>query len=130
MLEFITRFLGRWLPGAHGASRGQDGGALHDAGLARARAAADSTVAPAMTPMLDCEAVMRQLWDYLDGELTSDRMSLIAGHLDLCKRCDPHYDFERSFLDAIAGSARAHSDPERLRATLLSALRARGLTEA
>lgn len=130
MLEIITRFLGRWFPGAPRAARGQDDGALQGVSLPRTHEAAVSTVAPAMTPMLDCEAVMRQLWDYLDGELTSDRMSLIAGHLDLCKRCDPHYDFERSFLDAIAGSARAHSDPERLRATLLSALRARGLTEA
>ena len=27
-----------------------------------------------MPPMLDCEAVMRQLWDFLDEELTPARM--------------------------------------------------------
>ncbi len=128
MPEFVRRWMARWFPGAHEPPR-------RDAGAARpapriAHAAAASSAAPGPSPMLDCEAVMRQLWDYLDGELTSDRMSLIAGHLDLCKRCDPHYDFGRSFLDAIAASARAHSEPDRLRATLLAALRARGLSEA
>jgi predicted anti-sigma-YlaC factor YlaD len=37
--------------------------------------------------MLDCESVMRQLWDYLDRQLTPDTLVAIARHLDDCGRC-------------------------------------------
>ena len=80
--------------------------------------------------MPDCETVMRQLWDYLDGELTPDRMAAMRAHVELCKRCHPQYEFERSFLDAVASSARAHSNPDRLREKLTEALEARGLGKA
>jgi hypothetical protein len=52
--------------------------------------------------MLDCEAVMKQLWDYLDQELTPDRMQLIEAHVHLCERCSPQVAFERSFLRALS----------------------------
>jgi anti-sigma factor (TIGR02949 family) len=77
-------------------------------------------------PMLDCQSVMRQLWDYLDGELTSERMEAIRAHIAMCARCYPQYEFERTFLTAVAASRKEHSDPERLRTTLLDALRAEG----
>jgi mycothiol system anti-sigma-R factor len=82
----------------------------------------------AMPPMLDCDSVMRQLWDYLDGELTVDRKAAIRTHLELCRRCHPQYEFEQSFLDAIAASGPAHSNPDRLRARLLAALEDEGLS--
>lgn len=84
----------------------------------------------AMAPMLDCESVMRQLWDYLDGELTADRKTVIRSHLELCRRCHPQYRFEQSFLDAVAASAPAHSDPDRLRSKLLVALKDEGFDGA
>lgn len=80
-------------------------------------------------PMLDCESVMRQLWDYLDAELTPERMAAIRTHLEVCKRCFPQYVFERSFLDAVANSSRPHSNLERLRGNLMEALEAKGLRE-
>lgn len=83
-----------------------------------------------MSPMLDCESVMRQLWDYLDGELTVDRKSVIRSHLDLCKRCHPQYEFEHAFLDAIAASTPSHPDPDRLRRALLAALEHEGFSAA
>lgn len=62
-----------------------------------------------MPPMLDCNAVMRQLWDFLDEELTPDRMDAIREHLALCRPCQSHMDFERAFLDALAEEiGRAH----------------------
>ncbi len=81
-------------------------------------------------PMLDCESVMRQLWDYVDAELTPERMEEIRMHVEMCQRCYPQYEFERSFLDAISARRRTHSDPERLRASLLAALQSKGLSEA
>lgn len=83
--------------------------------------------AAGMPAMLDCDSVMRQLWDYLDGELTADRKSAIRSHLELCKRCHPQFEFERTFLDAVAASAPQHSNPEQLRLKLLMALEDEGL---
>lgn len=80
-----------------------------------------------MTPdMLDCDAVMRQLWDYLDGELTPDREAAVRDHLAVCKRCYPQYDFEKAFVRALAASRREHARPDALRTRVLAALRAEG----
>lgn len=81
-------------------------------------------------PMLDCESVMRQLWDYVDSELTPERMEQIRQHISMCKRCYPQYEFERSFVDALAARRRDHPDPARLRASLLLALQAKGLSRS
>ena len=83
-----------------------------------------------MMPMLDCDAVMRQLWDYLDGELTEERMSAIREHLAVCARCYPQFEFERTFLDTLNRVRREHSDPERVRERVLTALRAEGFAAA
>jgi anti-sigma factor (TIGR02949 family) len=79
-------------------------------------------------PMLDCQAVMRQLWDYLDGELTVERTEAIKGHLAMCDRCYPQYEFERTFLGQLGGLRREHSDLSSLRSRLLGVLEANGLT--
>jgi anti-sigma factor (TIGR02949 family) len=79
-----------------------------------------------MRPMLDCDAVMRQLWDYLDGELTDERMAAIREHLALCGRCYPQYDFEQAFLETLARARREHSDPERVKRRVLVALQSEG----
>ena len=78
----------------------------------------------------ECEEVRATFSDYLDGELTPERAMAIRAHLALCQRCYPQYEFERSFLDAVAGSARQHSNLERLRTQLTEALKAKGLREA
>lgn len=59
-----------------------------------------------MNAMMTCDEVMRQLWDFLDGELTADRMLAIEAHLARCERCHPHAEFERAFLRAVAGAMR------------------------
>ena len=58
--------------------------------------------------MIDCDAVMRELWDFLDGELPAERLSLIEAHVKLCDRCGPHLRFERAFRSALH-RAREHS---------------------
>lgn len=79
-----------------------------------------------MRPMLDCDAVMRQLWDYLDGELTAERTAAIGEHLALCARCFPQYEFERAFLETVGRTRREHASYDALRARILVALRADG----
>lgn len=79
-----------------------------------------------MKPTIDCQAVMRQLWAYLDGELTEERVALIEAHLAMCGRCYPQFQFERTFLDQIARVRREHSGLARLRTHLVAALSAAG----
>ena len=83
-----------------------------------------------MMPMLDCDAVMRQLWDYLDGELTPDRMEAISAHLAMCERCHPHAEFERAFLGALETARREHSNPAKVAGRVRAALVARGYSIA
>lgn len=84
----------------------------------------------AMEGMLTCDEVMQQLWDYLDHELTPERMTDMAAHLSMCNRCFPQYDFERAFLRAVreAVGRNQPAAPPQLRARVLTALRAEGLT--
>jgi anti-sigma factor (TIGR02949 family) len=81
-----------------------------------------------MEGMLDCDAVMRQLWDYLDGELTPERMEQIGAHLAVCQRCFPQYQFERSFLDVLASAKQDHPALDQLRRRVRAALEDEGLS--
>jgi anti-sigma factor (TIGR02949 family) len=73
--------------------------------------------------MSDCQSVIRQLWEYLDGELPAGEAEEIREHLAACAHCYPQYEFQLRFLDALvkAYAAREVPQPEfvrRLRATL------------
>jgi mycothiol system anti-sigma-R factor len=75
-------------------------------------------------PMPDCEAVMRQLWDYLDRQLTPDTMASIQRHLDHCSKCRPHADYRRAFERAVAGARIEAGDTDPLRDRIRAALQA------
>lgn len=79
-----------------------------------------------MTGMIDCQAVMRQLWAYLDGELSVERIPEIQGHLAMCARCHPQFEFERAFLEQLGRARREHSDLDALRSRLVGALATAG----
>jgi len=73
--------------------------------------------------MSDCRDVLRQLWEYLDGELPPGEADEIREHLEDCAHCNPQYEFQLHFLDALvkAYAAREVPGPEfvrRLRAAL------------
>jgi anti-sigma factor (TIGR02949 family) len=76
---------------------------------------------------MDCEQVVRTLWDYLDGELTDERMNEVRAHLKACRGCFPHFDFERAFLDALAKSKEEQAAPDELRRKVVAKLRKAGL---
>jgi len=73
--------------------------------------------------MSDCQDVIEQLWAYLDGELPEGETEEIRLHLSECAHCNPQYEFQLRFLDALvkAYAAREVPPPEfvrRLKATL------------
>jgi anti-sigma factor (TIGR02949 family) len=76
---------------------------------------------------LDCAEVVRQLWEYLDGRADADRVDAIDEHLARCDGCRAHFEFEERLVRTIAELRKQHSDPARLRAEVLAALRAAGM---
>jgi anti-sigma factor (TIGR02949 family) len=83
---------------------------------------------PETPAMIDCATAMRQLFDYLDDELTPAREAEVRQHLAVCAQCYPHFAFEQTFLAALA-TARSDRDqppPERVRTRVVAALREAG----
>ena len=50
----------------------------------------------------DCKDAIERLYHFLDGELTDERRSLIATHLDECGYCLDAYGFEGELRNVIA----------------------------
>ncbi len=78
---------------------------------------------------LNCRAAMAQLWDYLDQELTDDRMAAVRQHLSACRACLPHEEFARGFLEALASCRHEGDVPAEVRARVMERLRDEGLLE-
>lgn len=52
--------------------------------------------------MLSCKDAVRQLWEYLDGNVGEDDRNAIEAHLSVCKRCCGEVEFAeelRGFLE-------------------------------
>ncbi len=63
-------------------------------------------------PRLDCEEAIGRLYFFLDGELTDERRSRIALHLDECAPCGNAFVFEADLRKAVANRCRDHVPPE------------------
>ncbi len=50
---------------------------------------------------LNCEESLARVYEYLDGELDAAEHDAVRKHLEKCRRCYPHFDFERLFLDYV-----------------------------
>ena len=73
--------------------------------------------------MTDCRNVIRQLWEFLDGELPAGEADAIRVHLSKCAHCNPQYRFQLRFLNALVRAYAVHEVPHpefvsRLRQTL------------
>jgi anti-sigma factor (TIGR02949 family) len=66
-------------------------------------------------PRVDCEQALAEIYTYLDGELTDEKRTLIAGHLEACNPCIEVYDFEAELRVVISTRARNEAVPETLR---------------
>lgn len=90
---------------------------LHDTPMVRTR-----PTMPNETRHIDCTMALKQLWDYLDQELTEDRMSEVRQHLTQCQRCFPHADFAKRFLDALQSTREEHPMPAEVKVRVLQRL--------
>lgn len=80
----------------------------------------------------ECEAVVRQLWPYLDGVLPDEERSGVVDHLERCVNCRSCFEFERAFLEAVraAGGNAFEEDFEPLRSRVVGVLAAHGFRGA
>lgn len=78
---------------------------------------------------IDCRTAVQQLWDYLDEELTPERMAEVRGHLARCAQCLPHHDYAHTFLTALSEAReRDVRAPDLLRRRVMECLRAAGFS--
>src|ERR1039458_6020363 len=70
---------------------------------------------------VDCDEAVHRLYHYLDGELTPDRRTEIALHLDRCGPCAGAAEFEAELRQVIAGRCRDRV-PESLKARIALAI--------
>lgn len=76
---------------------------------------------------MSCGEAMSVLWDFLDGELSDERAAAIRAHLEACRPCHKHHEFERAFLEAVAAARETDPAPPALRSRVTTLLRERGL---
>jgi len=73
---------------------------------------------------VDCAQALTNLGDYLKQELTPELMSEVRRHLERCRDCFKHAQFEESFLLMLETRASRETCPAKLRARILNLLRA------
>jgi anti-sigma factor RsiW len=52
---------------------------------------------------LDCRHAVRQLYDYVDGELSAEQLEAMRVHLTHCTGCHEHVELARRFLQQLGG---------------------------
>ena len=70
-----------------------------------------------------CEEAVAELYSYLDGALTVERLAVIETHLQSCGDCYEAYDFEAELKMVISRRCTAEDVPETLRIRIMESLR-------
>ena len=55
--------------------------------------------------MISCAEAVRQLWEYLDGEIAERDRAAIEEHLTFCRRCCGEAEFAEELRGFLARSA-------------------------
>ena len=72
-----------------------------------------------------CDEVLRELYTFVDGELTVETRAQIRSHLDNCLPCFEAYDFEAELRMVVAQRCREHV-PDALRDRIARAIESEG----
>lgn len=70
---------------------------------------------------IDCRAALRDLYEYLDGEMTEERCEHIRVHIEDCAPCLDAFDFEVELRQLVARTCQCDA-PEALRDRVARAL--------
>jgi mycothiol system anti-sigma-R factor len=84
--------------------------------------AAGGVCGEAASGPVDCGSALRELYRYLDGEITVERRESIRVHIEECGPCLEAFDFEADLRQLVARTCRCEA-PDTLRARVAQALR-------
>lgn len=71
--------------------------------------------------MITCAEAVKQLWEYLDGELPEESRAAVEEHLSFCRRCCGEAEFAAELRGFLAREA-SEEMPEDVRSRLLATL--------
>jgi len=74
--------------------------------------------------MITCREAAKHLYEYLDGELPQIDYDKIKMHLELCRICCKHFEFEEILRSIIRNKARSEKIPPTLREKILKEIEA------
>jgi anti-sigma factor (TIGR02949 family) len=71
---------------------------------------------------ITCEEALRNVYEYLDGELDGETRERVHQHVEVCRRCYPFFNFERLFLDYVGEKGLSTEHKEELEEKVLRLL--------
>lgn len=72
--------------------------------------------------LMSCREAVEKLWAYIDGELSENEAGQVHDHLEACRACYPHYDFQRAFRAFVAAHTNRPVPPGLRRRVFLALL--------
>lgn len=69
----------------------------------------------------ECEEALRELYHYLDGQLTIERRTVIKTHIDFCGHCLSTYEFEFELRQVVSKRC-SDQVPDALKARIFEAI--------
>lgn len=72
---------------------------------------------------MNCQECLDQIWQYLDGELDLVATDALRQHLEQCRECFSHAEFERRLKEMVRRACAGEQAPARLRDRLTKLLK-------
>lgn len=72
---------------------------------------------------MNCREALALMYEYLDGELTPDRLKKIKAHLSACEHCFSKFEFEEMLQHSISDKGQIEVDAEPLKRKVLQGIR-------
>ncbi len=74
----------------------------------------------------DCLEALKELYVFIDGELTFERRAAISSHLDECGGCGEVFDFEVELRQVVSRCCQETVVPDHLRLRIAQAIESYG----
>ena len=55
-----------------------------------------------MTENISCSEAVSKLWELIDQELDEASCENVRAHLERCRYCFPHYEFQQAYRDFMS----------------------------
>ncbi len=75
-----------------------------------------------LTLYRECRESLTELYSFLDGELTSERRTLIRSHIESCRPCLQAFDFEAELRQVVSSCCQEAQLPPGLKERIAQAL--------